>query len=108
MGGQDDGPLNKRRKVAASGRLMGSTTASRGRQAFGAVNNRQESAAVTNKQDAAVGGAVESGVSEGVEGESVRFSKEEVEALLNEKIKAKKFDLKVYFIGFIYFLYQAP
>lgn len=86
-------PLDKRRKIA-SGRMMGSTTASRGRQAFAVVNNRQ---------DAVVGGTGDLGGTEGSECGSVEFSKDEVEALLNEKIKEKKFDLKVRFIAFIYF-----
>lgn len=87
---QDDGPNDKRRKVA-TGRIMGSTAASRRRQA-GAV--------VANRQDAVVGGNAES-VNEELESVKVEFTKEEVDVLLNEKIRAKKFDLKVSFIIYV-------
>ncbi|KAL1809078.1 hypothetical protein ACET3Z_026068 [Daucus carota] len=80
---QDDGPNDKRRKVA-SGRITGSTAASR---------RRQVSAVVTNRQDAVVGGNAES-VNEELENVKLEFTKEEVDVLLNEKIRAKKFDLK--------------
>jgi kinesin family protein C1 len=56
----------------------------RGRQAFTEVNNRQD---VTATSDVGSG--------EGSECGTVEFTKEEVEALLNEKLKGKKFDLKV-------------
>lgn len=80
-------PLDKRRKIG-TGRLMGSTTASRGRQAFAAVNSKQEVAAA----------AGDFAGNEGSECGTVEFTKDEVEALMNEKIKAKRFDLKVCFI----------
>ncbi|KAL8119523.1 kinesin-like protein KIN-14C [Apium graveolens] len=80
---QDDGPNDKRRKVT-TGRIMGSTAASRRRQA---------TAVVSNRQDAAVGGNAES-VNEELESVKVEFTKEEVDVLINEKIRAKKFDLK--------------
>ncbi|KAK2990991.1 hypothetical protein RJ640_005473 [Escallonia rubra] len=82
-GALDDRPLEKRQKVG-TGRMMGSTTASRGRQALAVVNNRQDVAA----------GAGDLGGTEGSESGNVEFTKEEVETLLNERPKGKKFDLK--------------
>ncbi|KAK3024948.1 hypothetical protein RJ639_042755, partial [Escallonia herrerae] len=82
-GGLEDRPFEKRQKVG-TGRMMGSTTASRGRQALAVVNNRQDLAA----------GAGGLGGTEGSESGNVDFTKEEVEALLNERPKGKKFDLK--------------
>lgn len=79
----DEGPLDKRRKIGA-GRILGTRGVGRGRQAFAAINNQQE-----------LGSASEINGSEGPDCGSVEFTKEEVEALLNEKIKAKKFDTKV-------------
>lgn len=90
---QDDGPNDKRRKVT-TGRIMGSTAASRRRQA---------TAVVTNRQDAAVGGNADT-VNEELESVKVEFTKEEVDVLLNEKIRAKKFDLKVSFIIYYRFV----
>ena len=79
-------PLDKSRKIG-TGRLMGSTTASRG-TGFAAVNNKQEVAAA----------AGDFAGTEGLECGTVEFTKDEVDALMNEKIKAKRFDLKVCFI----------
>lgn len=61
---------------------MGPTGAGRTRQAFSDVKNRQDvaSAASTVVEELAA---------------NHEFTKEEVEAILNEKPKAKKFDLKV-------------
>lgn len=61
----------------------------RGRQAFSEVNSRQD---VTATSDVGSG--------EGSECGTVEFTKEEVEALLNEKLKGKKLDpLKVIFLS---------
>lgn len=49
--------------------------------------------AVNNRQDG-VASASDLGGAEGSESESMEFTKEEVEALLNEKIRGKKFDVK--------------
>lgn len=51
---------------------------------------------VNNRQDVPPAGDAS------VESESVEFTKEEVEALLNEKPKAKKFDHKVIFLIFMF------
>uniref|UniRef100_A0A5B6YP98 Kinesin-like protein n=1 Tax=Davidia involucrata TaxID=16924 RepID=A0A5B6YP98_DAVIN len=81
--GVDDMPLDKRRKVG-TGRMIGPAITGRGRQAFAVVNNRQH-----------IGmNAGDLGGTEGSECGAVEFTKEEVEALLNEKIKGKRFDLK--------------
>lgn len=45
------------------------------------------------------------GSTEGSECASVEFTKEEVEALLNEKLKVKKFDHKVYFLPNCWLVY---
>lgn len=50
--------------------------------------------AVNSRQDG-VASASDLGGAEGSESESMEFTKEEVEALLNEKIRGKKFDVKV-------------
>lgn len=63
-----------------------STGAGRPRQAFAVVNNRQD-----------VPGASDMASTEGSDCGTIEFTKEEVEALLNEKPKGKKFDLKVCF-----------
>uniref|UniRef100_A0A5B6YNT3 Putative kinesin-1-like n=1 Tax=Davidia involucrata TaxID=16924 RepID=A0A5B6YNT3_DAVIN len=81
--GLDDKPLDKRRKIG-TGRMVGTAGTGRVRQAFALVNNRQDLG--TNAGNS-VG-------TEGSECGTVEFTKEEVEALLNEKIKGKKFDLK--------------
>ena len=80
----DDAPLDKRRKIGA-GRMMASTTASRGRQALAPMNNQK---------DVPVAPPSETEVSEC---ENIEFTKEEVDVLLNEKFKGKKFDSKVCF-----------
>ncbi|XP_058194558.1 kinesin-like protein KIN-14D [Rhododendron vialii] len=78
-----DVPPDKRRKIG-SARSAGVATVGRGRQPLAAVNNRQD----------VVASASDMGGAEGSECESVEFTKEEVEALLNEKVKGKKFDVK--------------
>lgn len=75
-------PLDKRRRIGAA-RATGPTSSSRARQAFSEVNNRQD---VTSTGETAS--------AEGSENIPVEFTKEEVETLLNEKPKTKKFDLK--------------
>ena len=61
----------------------------RGRQAFSEVNSRQDVMATSDV-----------GSGEGSECGTVEFTKEEVEALLNEKLKGKKLDpLKVIFLS---------
>ncbi|XP_057538372.1 kinesin-like protein KIN-14C [Amaranthus tricolor] len=81
--GGEEISLDKRRKVGGGGggRLTGPTAASRARQVLSTVNS--------NNQDSASDAASIAETSE-----SAEFTKEEVEALLNEKIKGKKFDLK--------------
>ncbi|XP_023876567.2 kinesin-like protein KIN-14C isoform X2 [Quercus suber] len=85
--GNEEVPLDKRRRIGA-GRMVGPPLAAsrgRGRQAFSEVNSRQD---VTATSDVGSG--------EGSECGTVEFTKEEVEALLNEKLKGKKLDpLKV-------------
>lgn len=61
---------------------------------------------VTNRQDAVVGGNAES-VNEELENVKLEFTKEEVDVLLNEKIRAKKFDLKVRFIIYVICMYST-
>ncbi|KAL9234140.1 hypothetical protein vseg_009043 [Gypsophila vaccaria] len=79
--GGDENPFDKRRKIGV-GRMTGPTAASRARQVLSTVNaNRQDN----NAADTASEVAAE---------EVIEFTKEEVDALLNEKIKGKKFDLK--------------
>lgn len=80
-------PPDKRRKIG-SARSAGVATVGRGRQPLAAVNNRQD----------VVASASDMGGAEGLECERVEFTKEEVEALLNEKVKGKKFDVKVWFL----------
>ncbi|KAJ8424941.1 hypothetical protein Cgig2_030897 [Carnegiea gigantea] len=77
--GGDEVAIDKRRKVGVGGRMTGPTATSRARQVLSTVTS--------NNQDP--GNAAPADVSE-----SVEFTKEEVEALLNEKVKGKKFDLK--------------
>lgn len=85
--GNEEVPLDKRRRIGA-GRMVGPPLAAsrgRGRQAFSEVNSKQD---VTAASDVGSG--------EGSECGTVEFTKEEVEALLNEKLKGKKLDpLKV-------------
>ncbi|XP_022954623.1 kinesin-like protein KIN-14C [Cucurbita moschata] len=77
----DDVPFDKRRKIAA-GRMLGPTAGARGRQPFVDVNNRQGVSAndACSTEDSECG--------------TVEFTKEEVDALLSEKFKGKKFDTK--------------
>ncbi|KAK7302157.1 hypothetical protein RJT34_13038 [Clitoria ternatea] len=65
--GAEENPLDKRRRIGAE------RTTGRGRAPFGALNNKTESNDV--------------GRVEGSECSTVEFTKEEVEALLNEKMK---------------------
>lgn len=55
---------------------------------------------VNNRQDLPPAGDAAGGNEGGSESGNVEFTKEEVEALLNEKPKAKKFDLKVIGVSF--------
>lgn len=55
------------------------------RQPFSTVNNRQDVSAATDMSSS----------NEGPDSSSAEFTKEEIEALLNEKMKSSKFDLKV-------------
>ncbi|KGN64578.1 kinesin-like protein KIN-14C [Cucumis sativus] len=77
----DDVPLDKRRKIAA-GRILGPAAGARGRQPFVDVNNRQGVSAsdACSTEDSECG--------------TVEFTKEEIDSLLSEKLKGKKFDLK--------------
>ncbi|KAE8673478.1 Kinesin-1 [Hibiscus syriacus] len=75
----DENPLDKRRRLGAVGRGAGSIGTGRTRQPFSAVNNRPE---------------VTAAVAAPEECPHHEFTKEEVGAILNEKLKAKKFDLK--------------
>ncbi|KAL1169912.1 hypothetical protein V6Z11_A05G178200 [Gossypium hirsutum] len=77
----DENPLDKRRRLGAVGRGVGPTATGRTRRAFSAVNNLQDTTTAANAE---VGNAEE----------CHEFTKEEVEAILNERPKAKKFDLK--------------
>ncbi|KAF2303618.1 hypothetical protein GH714_020176 [Hevea brasiliensis] len=79
-GGGGGVPLDKRRRIGA-GRIGGPTSTDR--KPFGSVNKRQD---VTASGDV--------GSTEGSESENIEFTKEEVEALVNEKPKMKKFDHK--------------
>ncbi|GAB2298799.1 Kinesin-like protein KIN-14C [Dionaea muscipula] len=74
---------DKRRKVGV-GRMVGPTASSRARQVLAAVNLHQESVGTGSSGDSSAAECLE----------SLNFTKDEVEALLNEKIKGKKFDLK--------------
>ena len=69
---------------------MGPTGAGRTRRAFAVINNRQDVTTAANAEECP----------------NHEFTKEEVEAILNEKPRAKKFDLKVklllYFVLFYY------
>ncbi|KAJ7968383.1 Kinesin-like protein [Quillaja saponaria] len=63
--------------------MVGQATTGRTRQALAAVNNRQD-----------VNATSEIGSTEASECSTTEFTKEEVEALLNEKLKGNKFDNK--------------
>ncbi|KAF5804198.1 putative minus-end-directed kinesin ATPase [Helianthus annuus] len=77
----DDGPLDKRRRVGTD-RLTAATSSSRGRQALAPMNNQKDVPVAPSETEA-------------TETEIIEFTKEEVEALLNERFKPKtKFDTK--------------
>ncbi|XP_076948754.1 kinesin-like protein KIN-14D [Bidens hawaiensis] len=79
----DDAPLDKRRKIVEkTGGLMSSTLSSRGRQALTPMNNHKEVSVAPLSE------------AEAPENEVIEFTKEEVDALLNERFKGKKFDSK--------------
>ncbi|EEF43957.1 kinesin-like protein KIN-14C [Ricinus communis] len=78
-GGGGGVPLDKRRRIGA-GRI-GATD----RKPFGSVNKRQDVTAAPGS---------DTGSTEASECESIEFSKEEVDALVNERPKMKKFDHK--------------
>lgn len=78
----DEAPGDKRRKTG-SGRAMHSTSSSRGREVLTPVNNPKEVSVAPS------------------ETEVIEFTKEEVDALLNDKFKGKPFDPKV---GSYYFI----
>ncbi|OMO64942.1 hypothetical protein COLO4_31687 [Corchorus olitorius] len=73
---RDENPLDKRRRIGAQGRGAGATGSGRTRQPLGTANRQDPSTA-------ADAGNVE-------ESPTHEFTKEEVEALLNEKPKAQK------------------
>ncbi|KAL8130116.1 hypothetical protein V2J09_019271 [Rumex salicifolius] len=75
---KDDAATDKRRKIGF-GRPGGATSTVRGRPILSSVNPNQESA----------GDPTGAEISEPIE-----FTKDEVETMLNEKIKAKKYDTK--------------
>ncbi|KAE8728554.1 Kinesin-1 [Hibiscus syriacus] len=77
----DENPLDKRRRLGAVGRGLGPTATGQTRRAFSAASNLQEATTTAN---------ADAGNTE----ECHEFTKEEVEAILNERPKAKKFDLK--------------
>ncbi|KAF3451633.1 hypothetical protein FNV43_RR07728 [Rhamnella rubrinervis] len=78
----DDAPLDKRRKIGAS-RIVGHAGNGPRRQPFSMVNNRQDGSAAADASNTEVSNSG-----------NVEFTKEEVEALLNEKLKLSKLDLK--------------
>lgn len=79
----DDAPYDKRRRIGTP-RVPGQTGNGTRRQPFSSVNSRQDAPAT----------AADANSVEGSESATVEFTKEEVEALLNEKLKASKFDHK--------------
>ncbi|GMH30287.1 hypothetical protein Nepgr_032130 [Nepenthes gracilis] len=81
--GGEEIPFDKRRKIGG-GRTAAHAATGRARQVLSAVNLNQESAGPASTADSAA--------TEG--SEDVNFTRDEVEALLIEKIKGKKFDLK--------------
>ncbi|XAR56635.1 Minus-end-directed kinesin ATPase [Bertholletia excelsa] len=79
----DEASLGKRRKIGVP-KMVGQANGNRGRQAFAVVNGGQDLAPAT----ATAGNA-------GSECGTLEFTREDVEALMNEKMKAKnKFNLK--------------
>ena len=85
----DEAPFGKRPKVGGGGRMAGPTASSRARQVLSTVSSNQQDS--SNAADLPASSEAS---------ETVDFTREEIEALLNEKIKGKKFDLKVWFWGF--------
>jgi len=83
-------PLDKRRRIGM-GRTGGATNAER--KPFGSVNKKLDVAATSD-----VGSCVE-----GSDCGNVEFTKEEIDALVNERLKMKKFDHKV-LLGYFCFL----
>lgn len=81
-GEMDDGPSDKRRKIGG-GKTAARGAMGRGRQAFSVV---------TNQGHPAIGDP--GCASDCGDGESLEFTKEDIESLLNEKLKSKRFDLK--------------
>lgn len=80
----DEIPVDKRRKIGGT-KMVGQAASGRTRQAFSVVNVAQD---LSMRSDSAGNGGSDYG--------SVDFSKEDVEALLNEKMKGKyKSDYKV-------------
>ncbi|KAH9611188.1 hypothetical protein KSS87_011371 [Heliosperma pusillum] len=81
----EENARDKRQKTGV-GRMTGPTASSRRRQVLSTMNaNQQDSSSNNNVADTVSEMAVE---------EIVEFSKDDVEALLNEKIKGGKFDFK--------------
>ncbi|CAK9142310.1 unnamed protein product [Ilex paraguariensis] len=79
----DEVSVDKRRKIGV-GKMVGSTNTSRTRQAFTVVNGGQDLAAVVRPASNA-----------GSDCGSLEFTKEDVEALLSEKMKTKnKYNIK--------------
>lgn len=76
-----DEAVDKRRKIGL-GKMVGPANSGRTRQAFSVVNGGQENGGPPSSAGSECGG--------------IEFTKEDVEALLNEKMKGKnKFNLKV-------------
>lgn len=81
--GGDEAPFSKRRKVGGEGRMAGTTASSRARQVLSNV--------CSNQQDS---GTAADPAASSEASESTDFTREEVEALLNDKFKGEKFDLR--------------
>ncbi|XP_071697406.1 kinesin-like protein KIN-14C [Rutidosis leptorrhynchoides] len=78
--GADDAPLDKRRRVG-TGRMMSATLSSRGRHALTPLNTPKEVVVAPSEAESS-------------ECENIEFTNEEVDVLLKEKFKGKKFDSK--------------
>ncbi|KAH7514901.1 hypothetical protein FEM48_Zijuj11G0139400 [Ziziphus jujuba var. spinosa] len=78
----NDDALDKRRRIGMS-RTVGQMANGPRRQPFSAVNSRQDVPAATDASSIEV-----------TESANVDFTKEDIEALLNEKLKLSKLDLK--------------
>ncbi|GKB63352.1 hypothetical protein Tco_0919538 [Tanacetum coccineum] len=78
-----DAPLDKRRKVG-TGRSMTSTTSSRSRQVLAPVTTNQKEVAAAASE------------TQVLEDETMEFTKEEVDALLNERLKERGLILKIW------------